>query len=78
MSIENRAIQLLKDIPDDMDYPTDEEFRVAFNIWYHENVTPFLKSASQPKEKYICKQFLADPCGSSKCNNCGKRRHEHG
>lgn len=25
----------------------------------------------------LCKNFIADPCGSSKCAGCGRRRHEH-
>lgn len=38
-----KAIQFLHEIPDDMDYPTDEEFRKALNKWYRHQVIPFLK-----------------------------------
>lgn len=78
MSNEQKAIKLLKEIPDDMDYPTDEEFRKVFNQWYWENVAPFLKEIDANMINiYKCSNFIADPCGSSSCANCGKRRHEH-
>jgi hypothetical protein len=28
-------------------------------------------------ERPECTKFIADPCGSSKCAGCGKRRAEH-
>lgn len=78
MNNEQKAIKLLKEIPDDMDYPTAEEFREAFNIWYQDNVYPFIKEIDNPVPyTYKCPNFIADPCGSSSCAGCGKRRHEH-
>lgn len=38
-----KALEFLWGIPDDMDYPNDEAFRVALNKWWHEEVKPFLK-----------------------------------
>lgn len=78
MSTEQKAIKLLKEIPDDMDYSNAEEFREAFNIWYQDNVYPFMKEIDNSLPyKYKCTNFIADPCGSSSCAGCGKRRHEH-
>lgn len=44
---QGKAVKLLKEIPDDMDYPTGEEFRRAFNLWYQDNVYPFLKEIKE-------------------------------
>lgn len=46
-------IKLLRKIPDDMDYPTDRDFRIAVNRWWNENVYPFLM---QKREIYRHKQ----------------------
>lgn len=35
-------------------------------------------AASPPEQDgWQCSDFVADPCGSARCANCGKRRHEH-
>lgn len=57
MSREDEAIELLKNIPDDLDYPTDREFRIALNKWWAENVLPFLK---QKKDIYRHKRRGTD------------------
>lgn len=78
MTNEQKAIKLLRDIPDDLDYPTEEEFRREFNQWYWDNVAPFLREVDKLKNStHSCSNFIADPCGSSSCAGCGKRRHEH-
>lgn len=55
MTNEQKAISLLMEIPDDMDYPTDQEFRLAFNDWYEDQIRPFLKAiraSEDGKERY--------------------------
>lgn len=39
----DKAIELLQQVPDDMDYATDRDFRIALNKWYWDEVAPFLE-----------------------------------
>lgn len=49
MTNEEKAIKLLEQLPDDMDYPTDSEFRSALNNWYDSEVVPFLEKVRKEK-----------------------------
>jgi hypothetical protein len=42
-------------------------------------VRAYLAATKPPlaEEVTTCDDFVADPCGSSRCHNCGKRRNEH-
>lgn len=49
MTNEEQAIKLLEQLPDDMDYSTDSEFRRALNNWYDSEVMPFLEKVRKEK-----------------------------